>query len=138
MFKSYVGKDITNQRMELLACIEGIKSVYSFMTTKYVCKLWEIEICTDSMYTIQAIRDYAPKWILYGWHRCVNNKRVKVSNLDLIKELYTLCKTLPITFRHIASHTKEPNKKDTDKWEEWYGNNHADKLAIDAMRSVKT
>lgn len=134
--KSYVGTDITNQRMELLACIEAIKKVYDFMVSKYTCKLWEIKIYTDSMYVIDSMEKYAPKWILYGWHRCVNKKRVEISNLDLIKELYILYKTLPITFAHIESHTKEP-EKNTEKWDLWYGNKMADKLAVNAMKSGK-
>lgn len=134
--ESYYGKDVTNQRMELLACIKGINSVYGYMIEKYTCKLWSMVIYTDSMYTINAITEYSPKWILFGWHRCVNKKREVISNLDLIVELYTLYKTLPISFEHVPSHKKQPTKG-THTWNLWYGNNMADKMSRKAMETIR-
>jgi ribonuclease HI len=135
---SYKGSSVTNQRMELLACIYAIKTIYRHMVTSYECKLWSLTIRTDSMYVINTITEYCPKWILYNWHRCVNKKRKKICNLDLIKELYTLSCTLPVTYEHIKGHGKQPVNKDSVEWEEWYGNKMADEYSRKAMEESKT
>lgn len=135
---SYKGHNVTNQRMELLACIHAIKNIYSHMIKNYECKLWSLTIYTDSMYVINTITEYCPKWILYNWNRCVNKKRKKICNLELIKELYVLSCTLPITYKHVKSHTKQPANKDSIEWENWYGNKMADEYSRKAMEESKT
>ncbi|ARF11052.1 ribonuclease H [Hokovirus HKV1] len=136
MSQGYTGNDITNQKMELQACIYGIKNVYNYMLNNHLGKLWNLVIYTDSMYVINSITDYASKWILYGWKRKVNKKMEIISNLELIKELYILYRTLPITFKHTNSHTKEP-ARDSIEWPIWKGNNKADKLAKNAMLKMR-
>lgn len=133
---SYKGPNVTNQRMELRACIKGIKSVYDYITKTFECKLWEIILYTDSMYIIDAITKYSSKWILYGWNRCINKKRKEIANLELIKELYTLYCTLPITFVHIKSHKAQPTKN-TDAWDNWFGNKKVDEMSRKAMTAIR-
>ena len=133
---SYMGSKVTNQRMELLACIQAIKNVYKYMTANFECKLWNLIIYTDSMYVINAITVYCPKWILYDWHRCINKKRKTICNLDLLQELYTLSCTLPITYKHIKGHSKQPLKSNPE-WDLWFGNKKADEFSRKAMEIIK-
>jgi len=134
--KSSFKGNVTNQKMELLACIEAIKRIYQYMVNNFECKLWSLVIYTDSMYVINTITEYCPKWILYNWHRCVNKKRHKISNLDLVKELYELSVTLPISYKHVKAHTKQPTKN-TEEYDIWYGNKMADLFSKEAMKTIK-
>lgn len=128
--KSYSGKDITNQSMELLACVTGIEKVIKHMNKKNC--LWELEIYTDSMYTINCATTWASKWILLNWQRQVGKQLKSISNLKIIKKLYRLTKLYPVKYYHVRSHRKEPPKGPL--WDNWYGNSKADELAGKAMR----
>jgi len=133
--KGYSGKYVSNQTMELKACIHAIKRVIKQTQDKK--NKWEILINTDSMYTINVITKWAPEWILYGWKRKVGNKLEDIANLDIIKELYMLSRIYPITYNHIRSHQKEPSENKTDNWNDWYGNKQADLMAKKEMLKLK-
>jgi len=130
--KWYTGTNITNQRMELLACIEAIKSTRDNMVDMGV--EWKLKIYSDSMYSINCVTQWAPKWILYGWRRKDKKGCAELSNKDLIIELYTLSKIYPVRFEHVNSHQKEPKNKRTKAWKTWCGNKMADKLANDSLK----
>lgn len=139
--QSYSGKDVTNQRMELLACIKGIEKVIKYMyKDNKNNKEWSIEVYTDSMYTIKCATVWGSKWIMFNWKRPKGSKLKQICNLDLIKKLYILSKTYPVNFYHVNSHCKEPvktsNKLDL-KWYTWDGNFKADKLAGEAMAKIR-
>lgn len=123
----------TNQKMELYACIYAIRQTIKYMEGK--CKLWNLTIYSDSMYTIKSITEYAPKWIQYGWKRLNGNKCLPIKNLELIKKLYTLYKTYDIKFIHVNSHQRQPDDKKSEEWKLWYGNDMADKLAKNAINT---
>jgi len=131
MSKRYRIECCTNQKMELLACIKAIEAVADHMSGR--CKLWSLHIFSDSMYTINSIETYAPKWIQYGWKRVVSGKCEEVKNLKYIKKLYALYSMYNIKFTHVRSHKKEP-KKGTEEWNHWYGNDKADKFAKKAVK----
>ncbi|MGB0440554.1 MAG: ribonuclease HI, partial [Paracoccaceae bacterium] len=63
--------DTTNNRMELMAAIEGLKAL------KHVC---EVSITTDSKYVMQGMEAWLPNWKRRGW-RTASGKPVK--NQDL-------------------------------------------------------
>ncbi len=128
-FKSDI---ITNQKCELIACIEAI-GILSNTNKRNV----EIIIYTDSMYTIKCATEWSHKWITYGWKRKVGNKFKKIINLDLIKKLYNLVNKNNVKFIHVRSHQKEPKNKDSDEWFIWHGNKMADELAFNAMKKAR-
>ncbi len=137
--KSFIGNNVTNQRMELLACIEAIEKCIEMM--KYSDNKWEVNIITDSMYVIQCITEWAPNWILWEWKRNVNGKiKDDICNLDLIKKLYKLSRLYPVKYEHVKSHQKEPSKatkKHKAIWKKWYGNKNADILAGSGTKIIK-
>lgn len=126
------GEDITNQRMELSACIIAIKYFIKKMKNQKI--MWELDIYSDSKYTIDCITRWAPRWILSGWNKKLSGG--KILNLDLIKELYILSKLYPINYYHVRSHKREP-QKDTLEWNLWFGNKKADELAGKAKDSIE-
>jgi ribonuclease HI len=122
------GDHHTNQRAELYAIFEALKE----------CKQRDvfntnINIVSDSMYSINCVNVWCHKWIKNNW----NDGTVK--NRDIIEPLL-LCKnelekSNQITFKHINSHKKAP-EKGTEAYDLWYGNNEADRLAVMAIQEI--
>ena len=125
--KGYEGARSTNQRMELLACIEAIiiisNNVQHDNTT----------IHTDSTYVINCMTLWSRKWIKNNWKR---NNNKKICNLDEIQKLYELTNKYNVKYTHIRSHTKKI-KKSSPQYNHWHGNYCADKLAKEAMNSMR-
>lgn len=85
--------ETTNNRMEVLAVIDGLKRL------KYPC---EVDVYSDSAYTVNA---FLEGWV-YGWAK-KNWKKADgkaVSNVDLWQELLTLTKTHKVVFHKVAGH----------------------------------
>lgn len=108
----------TNQRMELYACIKALE----------VCNDDNINIYTDSKYTINCITTWYDNWKNNNWK---TSKGTDVKNLDLIKKLYDLVKSKNVKFYHVKAHQKTPNDK--IKYKHWYGNKMADHLATSSI-----
>lgn len=133
--EGHVGNNVTNQRMELLACILGIEKIIDI--TKNKNNYWKANIYSDSMYTINCVTKWAPNWIQLGWRRKVgNNIKDNILNLDLIKKLYMYTKMYPINYIHVRSHQKKPDEE-SEEYFKWYGNYQADELATGAMQKLK-
>lgn len=99
-------KNTTNNRMELKACIEGLRAIKD--------KSYPVEIYMDSQYVVSGMTSWVNTWIIKKW------KGVK--NLDLWQELYDLSQTFPnLTFYKVAGHCSV------------IGNEKADALANKAM-----
>ncbi len=99
----------TNNRMELLAAIEGLK---------HLKKRCDVKLMTDSEYLRQGITQWIHSWKKKNWTR---GKNGKVKNADLWKELDRLNSMHEVTWIHVAAHTG-------NKW-----NEYVDKLAKSAV-----
>ncbi|MEZ4752976.1 MAG: ribonuclease H [Bdellovibrionota bacterium] len=98
--------DTTNNRMELLALIEALKMLSDVDQ--------EIIVHTDSNLCVQTINEWAAGWEKRGWKR----KTGPIKNLELVKELYELCKAKPnVKLKWIKAHNG------------WLWNEYADSLA---------
>ncbi len=123
------GTKITNQTMELLACIQALKIVCDKIKRNEInTKL--IYIYTDSTYIINSITKWYPIWEKNGWK---NTKGKDVENKELIQTLYSLKSLFVVIFKHIRSHQEPPNNDHKD-YIHWYGNNMADLLATNAAK----
>ncbi len=139
-----VGKEVSNQRAELGACVAAIKK-YEVITKELSVTYnnpIKLLIITDSMYTINCITQWCPTWKKNGWRRKAKSTLDDICNLDLIKRLYQLYnkhnkKTKLISFTHVRSHQKEPLDKESNEWKMWYGNKQADSLAGAAMEQAR-
>lgn len=86
-------KDTTNNRMELMAVIEGLNAL------KRPCK---VDIYSDSAYVVNAFeQNWIDKWIRNGWK---NSAKAEVANSDLWKRLLELTSTHNVTFHKVKGH----------------------------------
>jgi len=84
----------TNNRMELLGAIEGLRAL------KDRCA---VKLHTDSQYVVNAIeKGWAAKWKANGWMR---NKTDKAVNPDLWEQLLQLCKQHKVEFIWVRGHS---------------------------------
>lgn len=75
--------DTTNNRMELTALIEALKSLPADA---------QLTMHSDSNLCVQTVNEWAPAWEKRGWKR----KTGPIANLELVKELYALHKSHPL------------------------------------------
>lgn len=90
----------TNNRMEMMALIEGLRSLEEPS---------EIEVVTDSTYVAFG----ASKWI-EGWKK-TNWKRGKLKNIDLWQEIDRLSQQHEITYTVIKGHSGHPENERCDE-----------------------
>ena len=101
----------TNNRMELLAVIEGL------LTLNRPC---DVTVYSDSKYIVDAVNlGWARRWQANGWQR---NKRERALNPDLWAQLLDLLDTHQVTLRWVKGHAGNP------------GNERADALAVAASK----
>jgi ribonuclease HI len=94
----------TNNRMELKAVIEGLKSL------KENCR---VNIFSDSKYIVDAIEQgWIYKWQSFGWKR---NKKQKLLNPDLWKELFDLLQKHEVKFFWVRGHAGHPENERCDR-----------------------
>ena len=106
-------QETTNNRMELLAVIKGIKAL------KEKCK---VNIYSDSQYVISAFNDnWIENWQKNNW-RNANKKEVK--NADLWLELVSLIKMHNVNFIKVKGHADNEY------------NNRCDKIAVEEYKKV--
>ena len=106
--KEYFGGKIltTNNQMELLAAIEGLKAL------KEPCI---VNLTTDSKYVMQGITLWIDNWKKNNWK---NSKKEIVKNVDLWKELSSFVETHQnVSYEWVKGHAGHE------------GNEHADRLA---------
>ena len=111
-FISGYEKLTTNNKMELKAAIEGLKSIKD---TKSL-----VEIYTDSQYVKNGINLWINKWKINGW-KTANKK--EVANKKLWIELDLLTQHHKISWFWVKGHSGN------------YYNEIADKLAVEAMNN---
>lgn len=106
----------TNNQMEMLAVIEGLKALTRPTT---------VEVVSDSKYVIQGIEEWMPRWKKNGWRRKEGNSFKPVKNLELWKELDVLVSKHHVQFTYIPGHSGHPE------------NERCDRLAVDASHRFR-
>ena len=101
--------ETTNNRMELMAVIEGLRSLTNGCT---------IELNTDSKYVLQGINDWIVNWKKNGWKTAAKKP---VKNVDLWQQLDEQVSRHEISWHWVKGHSGVP------------GNEAADQLANDAI-----
>jgi ribonuclease HI len=93
----------TNNRMELMACIEGLKAL------KKPCS---VVIFSDSKYVVDAIeKGWVTRWRSNGWMR---TKTEPAENVDLWEELLKLCNKHKVDFKWVKGHAGNPENERCD------------------------
>jgi ribonuclease HI len=123
------GNKVTNQTMELLACVQALKIIKDKNTNGSKAKI--IYVYTDSTYLINCMTKWYTSWEKNGWK---NSKGKDVENKELIQLLYGLKTDFIVIFKHVRSHQDPPSNTTSDEYNHWYGNYMADKLATEACK----
>ena len=106
-------RDTTNNRMELMAVIEGLAAL------KRPCK---VDIYSDSAYVVNAFsQNWIEKWIKNGWK---NSAKAEVANSDLWKRLIELTTTHTVFFHKVKGHADNEF------------NNRCDELAVAEWKKI--
>ena len=101
----------TNNRMELMAVIEGLRAL------KRRCR---VTLYSDSKYVVDAVNQgWVNRWKANGWRR---NKKEVALNPDLWEILLEQNDRHEVEFRWVRGHAGDP------------GNERADALAVEACR----
>lgn len=105
--------DTTNNRMELMAVIEGLRAL------KRPCK---VDIYSDSAYVVNAFeQNWLDKWTRNGWK---NSAKAEVANSDLWKALLSLTTLHNVTFHKVKGHADNEF------------NNRCDELAVKEWKKI--
>jgi ribonuclease HI len=94
----------TNNRMELMAVIEGLRAL------KQPC---QVTLFSDSKYVVDAINQgWALRWQANNWKR---NKREKALNIDLWQQLLPLLAQHEVEVRWVKGHADDRDNQRADQ-----------------------
>lgn len=93
----------TNNRMELMAAIQGLESLL------HPC---EVIVVTDSVYVSKGISEWLSNWIKRGW-KTANKEPVK--NEDLWRRLASARDHHRVEWRWVKGHSGHPGNERADK-----------------------
>lgn len=95
----------TNNRMEMMAAIEGLKKLQSLQ------KKCVVALYTDSKYLRDGIQSWMIKWKQNGWQ---TSDKKPVKNKDLWEELDALQEYHTITWHWVKGHNGHPLNEKAD------------------------
>ncbi|MBX3364220.1 MAG: ribonuclease HI [Phycisphaeraceae bacterium] len=95
--------ETTNNRMELIAVIEGLRALKRPST---------VDIYSDSQYVLNGLREWLDAWKARGW-RTADKKPIK--NPDLWKTLDELRVKHTLRFHWIRGHNEHPENERCDQ-----------------------
>lgn len=98
-------RETTNNRMELIAVIQGLESL---------TRESQVEVFTDSVYVGKGFSEWMPKWKANGWRRRAKGGWGEVKNVDLWKTLDELLAKHKVTFTHVRGHSGHPENERCD------------------------
>lgn len=95
--------DTTNNRMELMAVIEGLRAIKRPSV---------VELHADSQYVLRGLSEWMDGWKARGWTR--GKKREPVMNVDLWKILDGLREIHTLEYHWVRGHTGHPENERCD------------------------
>jgi ribonuclease HI len=95
-------EDTTNNRMELTAAIEGLRSLPESHPAR---------VLSDSQYVVNGVSLWLPRWKANGWRK---SDRKPVENVDLWQTLDELLSLRPISWEWVRGHAGHPMNTDAD------------------------
>ena len=109
----------TNNRMELAAAIEGLKTIDT-------SKPRRVHLVSDSQYMILGLTQWIEGWIANHWRRGKKAGAPPVKNAELWKELLALTQRHDMTYEHVRGHSGHPE------------NEECDRMAVRAIEALKS
>lgn len=86
---------VTNNRMEIISVIEGIKKIQSLKNMQHV------HIFSDSEYVVKAVNTWIAGWKRNGWK---NSEKKPVKNKEIFEELDNLLSQIHFKIEHVRAH----------------------------------
>ncbi len=99
-------RETTNNRMELMAVIEGLETLK---------RPTRVEIFTDSVYVGKGMTEWMPKWKANGWKRREGGKLKPVKNEDLWRRLDEQVQRHHIKYTRVVGHSGHPENDRVDE-----------------------
>jgi ribonuclease HI len=93
----------TNNRMELMAVIEGLEALASPS---------QVRVFTDSNYVYKGITTWMDSWLKRNW---LNSQKRPVLNRDLWERLLVVSRPHQIEWRWLKGHARHPENERCDK-----------------------
>ncbi len=93
----------TNNRMELMAAIEGLEALNRPCT---------VALYTDSEYLRKGIGEWLPKWKASGWRTAA---RQPVKNADLWRRLEAAAERHSVSWHWVKGHSGHPENERADE-----------------------
>jgi len=106
----------TNNTAELNALYHALRMAEAEIQARNT-----VEVCSDSAYSINCIRAWAPSWEKNGWKRAGG----EIKNLEIIQDCYAIYRRIKdeLTLTHVAGHVGTE------------GNELADRMAMLAVQT---
>lgn len=114
--KSGGEKVTTNNRMELMAVIQGLQTL---------TRGSNIELFTDSVYVGKGMMEWMPNWKKNNWRRKEGTQWKPVKNDDLWKQLDEQLQKHRVKYTRVAGHSGHPE------------NDRCDELAVAAYQPYR-
>ncbi len=99
-------RETTNNRMELMAVIQGLSALQ---------KPSFVELFTDSVYVGKGLSEWMPKWKANGWKRSERGKLKPVKNEDLWRALDELNARHRVKYTRVVGHSGHPENDRCDE-----------------------
>ncbi len=109
-------RNSTNNRMEMQAVIEGLRSL------KKRCR---VELYSDSSYVLQGLQKWMTGWKKKGWVRMEGSRKKPVKNVELWQQLDQLIDQHDISYHHVRGHSGHPE------------NERCDEMAVEASQNFR-
>lgn len=106
----------TNNRMELMAVIQGLKALK---------RPSRVHVVTDSQYVKNGLERWMHAWKANGWRRRTSGGFEPVKNVELWQDLDLLLSRHRVSFEHVRGHAGHPE------------NERCDELAVAAYQKFK-
>ncbi len=101
-------RQTTNNRMELTAAIEGLRSLKT-------ARRYRVHLISDSEYLIFGLTQWIDGWIANHWRRGKKSDAPPVKNVDLWKSLHELAQRHDMSYEHVAAHTGHAENEECDR-----------------------
>ena len=98
----------TNNRMELMAAIEGLRAIDDSRPRR-------VRLVSDSEYVIKGLTEWIRGWIANNWRRGKKANAPPVKNDDLWRVLHELVGRHEVTYEHVRGHSGHPENEECDR-----------------------
>ncbi|MGL6227044.1 MAG: ribonuclease HI [Thermoguttaceae bacterium] len=99
-------KETTNNQMEMIAVIEGLKALR---------RPTSLELISDSSYVLKGIADWLPNWKRNGWKRREGTQWKPVKNEEFWRMLDELASQHELVLTHVRGHAGHPENERCDQ-----------------------